>query len=100
MEGDGWRTIHCFTPADLPGNTRKLKAIAKENLKLKTISRPGDRLSLKWVLETMAGGEKKVLCDTGVARHMLNESQSGFQQLQIELVIRYCGEKQDQTVPT
>lgn len=36
MEGHGWRTIHCFTPADLSGNSRKLKAIAKENLKLKT----------------------------------------------------------------
>lgn len=64
------------------------------------MSRPGDRLSLKWVLESMAGEEKKVLCDTGVARHMLNEFQSDSQQLQTELVIRHCGEKQDQTAPT
>lgn len=97
VEGDGWRTARCLTPADLPGNSRKLKATAKENLKLKT--RPGDRLSLKWVLETM-GGEKKVLRDMGVARHMFKELQPCSQQLKIELVMTHRGEKQDQTVPT
>lgn len=48
----------------------------------------------------MAGGKKKkkVLCDMGVARHMLSELESSSQQLKIQL-IRHHGEKQDQTVP-